>query len=104
MYYSLQQKTNIVSNDRIDLTILGNSFAQGGEQFSLEVATTNRNRAQLELADIIVTYPKDASDKGEKLRAKMDIGTITPGETKRTVIPLVLYGESGSIKPISIML
>ncbi len=104
LYYSLQQKTNIVSNDRIDLTILGNSFAQGGEQFSLEVATTNRNRAQLELADIIVTYPKDASDKGEKLRAKMDIGTITPGETKRTVIPLVLYGESGSIKPISIML
>lgn len=104
VYISLQQKTNIISNDRIDMTILGNSFAQGGEQFSLEVATTNRNRTQLELADIIVTYPKDASDKGEQLRAKKDIGTILPGETKRTLVPLVLYGESGSIKPISIML
>jgi len=104
VYFSMQQKTNIISNDRIDMTILGNSFAQGGEQFSLEVATTNRNRTQLELADIIVTYPKDASDTGEKLRAKKEIGTITPGETKRTVVPLVLYGESGSIKPISIML
>lgn len=104
LYVSVKQKTNIISNDRIDLTILGNSFAQGGEQFSLEVATTNRNRTELQLADIIVTYPKDASDKGEQLRAKKDIGTIAPGETKRTVIPLVLYGESGSIKPISIML
>lgn len=104
VYISLQQKTNVISNDHIDMTILGNSFAQGGEQFSLEVATTNRNRSELQLADIIVTYPKDASDAGEQLRAKNDIGTIAPGETKRTVVPLILYGESGSIKPISIML
>ncbi|MGI9118393.1 MAG: hypothetical protein ACR2IQ_02500 [Minisyncoccia bacterium] len=104
VYISITEKTKIVSNDRIDMTILGNSFAAGGEQFSMEVATTNRNRAQLDLADIIVTYPKDASEKGEQLRAKKEIGTILPGETKRTIIPLVLYGEGGSIKPISIML
>ena len=42
---------NNISNENIDISILGNSFTEGGEDLPLIIGVTNRNASPLELAD-----------------------------------------------------
>ncbi len=97
---------NTVSNDNIDISILGNAFTAGGEELSLVVGITNRNKSPLDLADLIVEYPKSSSntlsDQIERLRESL--GTIPAGAVRNENIKLVLFGEQGSVRPIKISL
>ncbi|MEK7564186.1 MAG: hypothetical protein AAB510_01280 [Patescibacteria group bacterium] len=93
---------NSVSNNNIDMTILGNSFTSGGEELSLVVGITNRNTSSLELVDLIIEYPKggekEIASGNERLR--QTLGTIPAGSTHNENIKLVLFGEQGSIRPV----
>jgi hypothetical protein len=95
---------NVVSNDNIDISILGNNFTAGGEDLSLIVGVTNRNSAPLELVDLVAEYPKggsaDLSSETESLR--VSLGTISTGAVRNENIKVILYGEQGSVRPIKI--
>ena len=97
---------NTVSNDNIDIAILGNAFTAGGEDLPLQIEITNRNSAALELADLVVEYPKgsasDLSQDSEHLRDSL--GTIPAGQVRTDNMKIVLFGEQGSIRPIKISL
>lgn len=100
---------NTVSNNNIDISILGNNFTAGGEELSLIVGVTNRNNSALLLADLVIEYPKSSSNRETALsagneRSRLSLGTIPVGAIRNENLKLVLFGEQGSVKPIKISL
>src|SRR3989344_2144918 len=95
---------NTVSNDNIDISILGNNFTAGGEELPLIVGITNKNNSPLDLVDLVVEYPKgpsaDLSSDTERLR--VSLGTIPAGAIRNENLKVVLFGEQGSIRPLKI--
>ncbi len=98
---------NTVSNDNIDISILGNNFTAGGEELSLIVGITNRNNSALDLVDLIIEYPKSSSNSETNASAGMErfresLGTIPAGAVRNENLKIVLFGEQGSVRPIKI--
>jgi len=97
---------NSVSNNNIDISILGNNFSAGGEELPLIVGITNKNNSPLDLVDLVVEYPKgsqnDLSSNAERFRESL--GTIPAGAVRNENIKVVLFGQQGSIRPIRISL
>ena len=95
---------NTVSNDNIDISILGNNFTAGGEELPLIVGITNRNNSPLDLVDLVMEYPKgsgaDLSSDTEHFRESL--GTIPAGAVRNENLKVVLFGEQGSTRPIKI--
>ncbi|HBA46177.1 hypothetical protein A2W67_00415 [Candidatus Nomurabacteria bacterium RIFCSPLOWO2_02_40_28] len=95
---------NTVSNDNIDISILGNTFTAGGEELPLVIGISNKNTSSLDLVDLVVEYPKggisDASAEKERLR--QSLGTIPSGAVRNENIKVVLFGQQGSIIPVKI--
>lgn len=97
---------NTVSNNNIDISILGNNFTEGGQELPLIIEIANRNNSALDLADLVIEYPKggavDMSSDTEHFR--VSLGTIPVGAVRNENIKIVLFGEQGSIRPIKITL
>jgi hypothetical protein len=104
--YMFFSNKSSVSNENIDITILGNSFAKGGEELPLQIEIVNRNKSNLELVNLIVEYPKSANDSNaEMIRLPYDnIGTIKSGETVIRNTKVILYGTENSIRNIRVSL
>ncbi|MCF7834008.1 MAG: hypothetical protein K9L98_01360 [Candidatus Pacebacteria bacterium] len=105
-FYNFVGKGNTISNENIEISVLGNAFTGGGEELPLQIEIINRNTSALELADLLVEYPRSASSDlnkdTEKLR--VSLGSIPSGGVKNENIKVVLFGEQGSIKPIKFLL
>lgn len=97
---------NTVSNDNIEISILGNSFTAGGEDLTLTVGVINRNSSPLDLVDLVVEYPRSSSGvlSEENERMRESLGTIPAGGLRNENVKLILYGEQGSVRPIKISL
>jgi len=95
-----------VSNDNIDITVIGNAFTKGGEELPLQIEITNRNNASLELADLIIEYPKGASDSNtDMIRLPREaIGTINKGSSLVRNIKVKLFGDEKSIRNVKVSL
>ena len=101
--------SNTVSNDNIDISIVGNNFTAGGEELSLVVGITNKNSSALDLVDLVVEYPKSsrlgstAPPSGTE-RFRESLGTIPAGVVRNENIKLILFGEQGTERQIKISL
>lgn len=98
-YFYLSSGGNLVTNKKIDLEVLGNSFVSGGEKANFDIIIINKNSVNLELASLLIKYDKGV---GAKIPAsdRIQIGTILPGETKRLPYILPVIGQEGDIKDI----
>jgi len=104
--YMFSTNSASVSNDNIDITVIGNAFAKGGEELPLQIEVTNRNKASLELSKLIISYPSGATDDAiDYIRLpQVSVGEIKPGETITKNIKVVLFGEERSNRNIKISL
>ncbi len=104
--YKFYNGDSSVSSEKIDILVLGNAFAKGGEELSLQVEITNKNSAKLEFANLLIEYPKGASDdSADVVRLPRDIiGTIKSGESVIRNVNVTLYGEEKSTRNIKISL
>jgi len=104
--YVFFYKGNNVSNNNIDISVLSNAFTAGGEEYPLQVGIVNRNSSPLELADLVIEYPKSSSDDlpQDNERFRESLGTIPAGGVRNENIKIVLFGEQGSIRQIKISL
>jgi len=95
---------NTVSNNNIDISVLGNSFTAGGEELPLIIGITNKNSSALELVDLVVEYPKSSVGNlsSETERIRESLGIIPAGSVRNENISVILFGEQGSIRPIKI--
>lgn len=100
---------NNVSNDNIDISILGNNFIAGGEELALVVGITNKNNSALDLVDLVLEYPKSGGS-GETNAAvpterfRQSLGTIPAGAVRNENLKLVLFGEQGTVRILDISL
>lgn len=99
-YFYLSGGKNLVTNKKVDLEIMGNSFVSGGEKANFDIIIVNRNAVELELARLLIKYDKGV---GTKIPASesIQIGKIMPGETKRVPYTLPVIGQEGDIKDIT---
>lgn len=102
--YIIFFKGNIVSNDNIDIAVLGNTFTAGGEELSLIVEITNRNNTSLDLVDLVIEYPKGSLEGlfQDTERYRESLGSIPAGGVRNENVKMVLFGEQGSVRPIKI--
>lgn len=105
-FYKFSNDNITISNDKIDIKVIGSSFTKGGEDLPLQIEITNNNNASLELANLIIEYPKGSLDNIiDIIRLPKDsIGTINPGENVIRNINIKLYGEEKSIRELKISL
>jgi hypothetical protein len=101
-FYKFSSNDASVSNDKININVIGNAFTKGGEELTLQVEITNNNNANLELANLIVEYPKGADDSTTDIvrLPKDSIGTIKSGEVVIRTIKVKLFGEEKSVRNI----
>ena len=104
--YSFFAGSNYVSNNNIDIKLIGPVAIPAGEELSLDVDITNRNRVELLLADLVVTYPEGTRSSGDLLSplvtSRISLNTIEAGETRRVNIKSILFGEENSQKNINV--
>ena len=98
---SIFRGTTTVSDKNIEINIFGNAFAEGGETLPIQVEIKNKNGLPLELADLIISYPKGAGVGGEEIvRERISLGEIPSRDTVTEESEVLLFGEEGSIKTI----
>lgn len=104
--YMFTNDSTSVSSENIDIIVIGNAFTKGGEELSLEIEIVNNNKASLELANLLVSYPSGASDDATDYTRlpRIDIGTIKAGETITKNIKVILFGDERSNRNIKISL
>ncbi len=104
--YTFFIKGNTISNSNIGISVLGNPFAEGGTPLPLQIEIANKNSSALLLADLLVEYPKSASNdlSSNAERQRISLGTIPAGGIRDEKVSVVLYGEQGSVKPVKISL
>lgn len=97
---------NIVSSKNIKIEIAGPAFVAGGEELALQVVVHNGNSATLELADLIIEYPKGAGaqDTQDIERERDSLGEIKSGDSIEKIEKLKLFGAEGSDKEIKFTL
>lgn len=100
---------NSISNENIDISILGNTFTAGGEDLPLQIEVINRNSSALELADLVIEYPKGSKSSGgitaaDLERQRISLGTIPSGGVKNENTKIVLFGEQGSVQIVKLTL
>ena len=95
-----------VSNDNIEIKVLGNAFTKGGEELPLQVEIINHNNANLELANLLVEYPRGAGDAAsDVIRLPRDtIGVIKAGKSVTRNIKVTLFGDEQLIRNVKISL
>lgn len=97
---------NTVSNNNIDISVLSNAFAAGGEEYSLLLEIVNKNNSPLELVDLLIEYPKGLQNNlnQENEHYRKTLGMIPAGGIKNENVKFLIFGEQGSIRQIKISL
>ena len=104
--YMFLSGSNSISNNNIDINLVGPVTSPAGEDLALDVNITNRNTTDLVLADLVITYPEGTRSSEDKATSmpvqRIDIGTIPKGQTVRQTIKSVLFGEENALKNIKV--
>lgn len=101
-FYMLYGGGNIVSNEKIEISILGPAFTEGGNEFELEFDVKNGNSQTLQYADLVIEYPKGATLDGDKntVRVRKFLGELGAGKSVVEKARITLFGEEGSERNI----
>ncbi len=108
--YMYMSGTRTVSSDNIEINILGNAFTEGGEELPLQIEIINHNNAALELANMVIEYPKGASTSAVETPdslirlPKENIGTIPAGGRVEKAKKVTLYGDQNTVRNVKVIL
>jgi hypothetical protein len=102
--YTLFGGKNFVSVDNMDILVDGPVSVRGGEPLTLNVSVTNKNNAEVELVDLIATYPqgtKDIKDPTRDLgKVRVSIGSISSQAVVQKSFESLMFGEEGSDREV----
>lgn len=106
--YTFYTGSNFVSNNNIDINLVGPVTNPAGEELSLDVDITNRNSTDLVLADLVITYPEGTRNAEDRVTSmtqdRIAIGTLAKGQSVRQTVKSVLFGEENTRKNIKVSL
>lgn len=88
-----------VSPGNIDITISGPLQISSGEPTELQIAVQNRNRMALELAELVIKYPKGTRSPTDLTTdlpdQRIPLGTIESGGRRQGTVSAVFAGQEG---------
>ncbi len=102
--YMFFGESNTVSANNIDISVLGNAFANGGEELPLQIQITNKNSVKLEYADLLVEYQRGAGAGEDIYRERIGVGDIPAGDIVKELLNVTLFGQQGTTRDIKIAL
>lgn len=107
-YFLIGGGATPVSSGNIDISVSGPLQVASGSPTELQVAVVNRNRAALELADLVITYPagtRSPVDLSTDLPSqRISLGNIEPGGRRQGTVSAVFSGIEGDRATIKIEL
>lgn len=107
-YFFLGAGKAPVSPGNIDISVSGPLQVQSGEPTELQIAVVNRNRVALELADLVINYPKGTrspTDLSTDLPSqRISLGTIEPGGRRQGTVSAIFAGQEGDRTAIKVEL
>lgn len=107
-FYVLYSGINSVSNGNIDIRLLGPITSPAGEELSLDIDITNRNKTDLVLTDLVLLYPEGTRNARDHLTSmpndRVELGTVASGQTVRKTVKSILFGEENVKKNIRVSL
>src|SRR3989344_5411690 len=107
-YFFLGGGSTPVSPGNIDISVSGPLQVSSGSPTELQIAVVNRNRAALELADLVITYPagtRSPVDLSTDLPSqRISLGNIEPGGRRQGTVSAVFSGIEGDRAAIKIEL
>lgn len=102
--YVLLGGANVVSSKNIEIDLVGPISIKGGEAGNWQVLITNKNKTNLELADLIIEYPEGSRPVSgsfggtNNFSERRSLGEIKAGETRSEQIGAYLFGEQDTDK------
>ena len=103
-FFTFFQGGTTISNNNIDIVVLGNSFVDGGEELPLQIKVANRNRTNIEIADMLVEYSKGVGGAEDIVRERVSLGEIKSGNIAEDIVEISIFGEQGSVRDITFTL
>ena len=95
---------NYISPENIDLQVITPALTDGGSTANLQFIITNRNSAELQLADLVIDYPAGARDPKNPQKSlsheRISVGAIAPGQQIKLTSAAVFYGSEGEAQEI----
>jgi len=95
---------NYISPKNIDLQVVAPALVDGGSTGNLQFIITNRNSAELQLADLVIDYPAGARDPKNPQKSlsheRISVGAIAPGRQIKLTSAAVFYGSEGEVQEI----
>ncbi|OGD70791.1 hypothetical protein A3I18_01455 [Candidatus Campbellbacteria bacterium RIFCSPLOWO2_02_FULL_35_11] len=97
---------NKMSTSNVDISVIGPVSIESGGELSIQLTIENNNSSDLELADLIVEYPKGTRsvDGIEMEKFKESLGTIKSGKEVKKEVKAILFGEENSDQEVIISL
>jgi len=101
-YFTFGDGSLTVSPGNIAIAISGPPSVPGGESTELQISVSNQNRAALQLADLIITYPQGTRFSSNtpidvpNQRQRISLGTIGSGEIRQMPIRAFFSGSEGT--------
>ena len=105
-YFFIGNGSGNASSSNIDISVSGPPQIEGGVPTELQISVANRNNIPLQLAELVVTFPKgtrssvDFSTDYPTLR--QPLGTIEAGGIRQGTVSAVLAGNAGETADIKI--
>lgn len=98
-YFTVGGGSLPASPQNVDIVISGPPQVEGGAPSQFQLVVTNRNKVPLELAELVISYPKGTrspSDFSTDLpNQRIPLGSIEPGGKRQGTVSAVLAGEGG---------
>jgi hypothetical protein len=93
-------ESNTVSGNNIDISILGNAFANGGEELPLQIQITNKNSVRLRiLQTLLIEYQRGAGLGEDIYRERIGVGDIPAGDvSSNNYLNVTLVWAAGNNK------
>lgn len=107
-YFLLGGGSFAASPSNIAISISGPPQIEGGAPAELQIVVVNRNKVSLELADLVVTYPKGTRsplDFATDLPSqRIPLGVIEAGGTRQGTVSAIFAGNEGDHADVKVEL
>jgi hypothetical protein len=99
---------NVISSKNIDMSVHGPRTIDGGDVLEMQVAVRNNNTVDLELADLVITYPPGtrmpSNLAANMTNQRIPLNSIEAGGMRTGTVRAVLFGQSGQRQTITVAL
>jgi Domain of unknown function DUF11 len=99
---------NFISSKNVDIAVNAPVTIAAGDLLSLGITITNSNNADLETADLSITYPDGARNPANQsvplIYQDASLGVINAGEAYSTTTSVIFFGSKGDTEDINLTL